>query len=84
LHVDLDVLSTAALAAVDYRQPGGLSWDQLESVTEQLLNLGGCGGFSVCIYNPEIDHGAAAGRITDYVAAAARSLKKQAQPGRGR
>ena len=29
-HVDLDVLETAALAAVDYPQPGGLTWSQLE------------------------------------------------------
>jgi len=74
LHVDLDVLSSAALSAVDYPQPGGLSWEQLETLTERLLSLGGCGGLSVTIYNPELDEGAAAGRITDYVAGAARSL----------
>jgi arginase len=75
LHVDLDVLSSEALAAVDYPQPGGLSWPQLESLTESLLDLGGCGGLSVCIYNPDLDDGAAAGRITEYVAAAAHRLK---------
>jgi arginase len=75
LHVDLDVLSSAALAAVDYPQPGGLSWPQLESLTGSLLDLGGCGGLSVCIYNPELDHGVAAGRITEYIATAARRLK---------
>jgi arginase len=78
LHVDLDVLSTQALPAVDYPQPGGLSWDQLEALTEHLLSLGGCGGLSVTIYNPDLDGGAAAGRITDYVAGAARSLGKHA------
>jgi arginase len=77
LHVDLDVLSTAALAAVDYQQPGGLSWPQLESLTESLLDLGGCGGLSVCIYNPDLDGGAAASRIAEYVAAAARRLKSR-------
>jgi arginase len=75
LHVDLDVLSTAALGAVDYPQPGGLSWQQLESLTESLLTLGGCGGLSICIYNPDLDNGAAAQRITNYVTNAARSLK---------
>jgi len=75
LHVDLDVLSTATLGAVDYPQPGGLSWQQLESLTENVLDLGGCGGLSVCIYNPDLDNGAAAGRITEYVAAAAHRLK---------
>ena len=33
LHVDLDVLATTQLAAVDYQQPGGLSWDQLQTLT---------------------------------------------------
>jgi arginase len=76
LHIDLDVLSATALSAVDYPQPGGLSWEQLESLTENLLNLGGCGGLSVCIYNPDLDDGAAAGQIAAYVAAAARVLSK--------
>ena len=76
LHVDLDVLSSAALAAVDYPQPGGLSWAQLEALTGRLLGLGGCGGLSVCIYNPELDGGAAAGRISQYVAGAARLLAR--------
>jgi arginase len=79
LHVDLDVLSTAALAAVDYPQAGGLSWEQLETLTEDLLSVGGCGGLSVTIYNPELDDGAAAGRITGYVAGAARSLARYAE-----
>jgi arginase len=74
LHVDLDVLSSAALAAVDYPQPGGLSWEQLEALTGRLLGLGGCGGLSVCIYNPELDDGAAAARISEYVTGAAQLL----------
>jgi len=40
LHTDLDVLSTEALAAVDYPQPGGLSWDQLTEVTIAALRVG--------------------------------------------
>jgi arginase len=79
LHVDLDVLSTTALAAVDYPQPGGLNWDQLEQLTGKLLELGGCGGMSITIYNPELDGGAAAGRVTEYVAGAARSLQAYAE-----
>jgi arginase len=78
LHVDLDVLSTSALPAVDYPQPGGLSWTQLEELTDRLLGLGGCGGLSVCSYNPELDGGASAGRIAGYVAGAARSLQAHA------
>ncbi|GAA3381859.1 arginase family protein [Cryptosporangium minutisporangium] len=78
LHVDLDVLSTQALSAVDYPQPGGLSWEQLEALTETLLGIGGCGGLSVCIYNPDLDGGAAAGRIAEYVAGAARLVERHA------
>ena len=74
LHIDLDVLSTTALAAVDYPQPGGLTWPQLGELTTALLRLGGCTGISVCIYNPDLDHGAAADQIARYVADSAHTL----------
>lgn len=54
LHLDLDVLSTEALAAVDYPQPGGLDWDQLEVVASTAL-AGGPVGWDVTIYNPDLD-----------------------------
>jgi arginase len=57
LHTDLDVLATAELAAVDYAQPGGLSWDQLAGLTAAALAADGCAGWSVCIYNPDLDPG---------------------------
>jgi arginase len=66
-HVDLDVLDTASLAAVDYPQPGGMTWSQLESVTTACLSVPGCLGASVVIYNPDLDGGQAAARIADYV-----------------
>jgi arginase len=68
LHTDLDVLATADLAAVDYPQPGGLTWDQLAGLTATALATGGCAGWSVCIYNPDLDpgrHGADA--IVSYI-----------------
>lgn len=65
-HVDLDVLSTDALAAVDYRQPEGLDWTRLEHVTRVILSRAGCRGASVVIYNPELDQGAAAPRIAEF------------------
>jgi arginase len=67
-HVDLDVLTTSELPAVDYPQPGGLSWDELELITAACLRVPGCLGASVVIYNPELDGGAAAARIAEYVA----------------
>jgi len=69
LHIDLDVLSTDALPAVDYPQPGGLSWSQLESLTATALGAAGCVGITVCIYNPDLDPDRRhARRIVDYLA----------------
>jgi arginase len=55
LHTDLDALATDNFAAVDYPQPGGLTWRQLSQVTSAALAAGGCAGWSVCIYNPDLD-----------------------------
>jgi arginase len=57
LHTDLDVLATGELAAVDYPQPGGLAWGQLADLTAAALATGGCAGWSVCVYNPDLDPG---------------------------
>jgi len=57
LHTDLDVLATSELAAVDYPQPGGLTWEQLSQITTAALAAQGCAGWSVCIYNPDLDPG---------------------------
>jgi len=68
LHIDLDVLSTEALPAVDYAQSGGLSWSVLEAVTAAALNAPGCLGITVCIYNPDLDPNRAhARRIVEFV-----------------
>ena len=67
LHVDLDVLSAEALPAVDYPQPGGLSWSQLRRLTGAALTKGGCIGASVVIYNPDLDDGANAEVIVRYL-----------------
>ena len=55
LHVDLDVLSSGALAAVDYRQPGGLGWEELERLCAYLFSHAQCTGASIAIYNPALD-----------------------------
>ncbi len=55
LHTDLDVLATSELAAVDYPEPGGLTWEQLTRISTDALAAEGCAGWSVCIYNPDLD-----------------------------
>jgi arginase len=69
LHVDLDVLSTEALPAVDYLQPGGLSWEQLTALTRTAVATPGLVGWSVTIYNPDLDlDRTGAARIVEYLA----------------
>jgi arginase len=80
LHIDLDVLATEDFAAVDYPQPGGLRWDELDQLVTVALASPQCRGASVVIYNPDLDPDrAAAERVVDFVA---RSVGKatDAQP----
>jgi arginase len=53
-HLDLDVLSTQALPAVDYPQPGGLGWEALASVATTALGADPR-GWDITIYNPDLD-----------------------------
>ncbi len=68
LHTDLDVLASTELAAVDYPQPDGLTWEQLSQITSAALASLGCAGWSVCINNPDLDPGhQGAGHIISYL-----------------
>ncbi len=53
-HLDLDVLSTEALPAVDYPQSGGLGWDELALVATTALRADPR-GWDITIYNPDLD-----------------------------
>ena len=55
VHIDLDVLSTTAMAAVDYRQEGGINWDELDRLAAEAISDPRCRGVSVAIYNPTLD-----------------------------
>jgi arginase len=57
LHVDLDVLSVAAMPAVDYHLPGGLDWDELADLLRPLAASPALLGVDVTIYNPSLDPG---------------------------
>ncbi|MGW6564439.1 arginase family protein [Streptomyces sp. NPDC054975] len=55
VHLDVDVLDDAVMPAVDYRQPGGLSWSELEDVLATALADDRAVGLDVTIFNPRLD-----------------------------
>ncbi len=78
LHIDFDVLSReefgACGAAGEVALPGGLSWAELTELTSSALRAGGVRGWSLCVYNPDLDpQRRAAERIVNFVADATSS-----------
>jgi arginase len=66
VHVDADVLDDSVMPAVDYRQPGGLSPDELATVLAAAIATRRVAGVEVTIYNPTLDpDGAAGAALTD-------------------
>jgi arginase len=69
IHVDVDVLDDAVMPAVDSRQPGGLSYDELGAVLRPILDTGRVAGMQVTIYDPDRDPDGVAGRaLVDWLA----------------
>jgi arginase len=85
LHVDLDVLDRRAFracgAAGDPSMPDGLTWTQLTQVTATALQAGGCRGWSIGVYNADLDpDGRDAQQVVAFLAEVARSAAAQ-RPG---
>jgi arginase len=55
IHVDCDALDDAVMPAVDYRLPGGLKWDELETVIRLAMDSGRAVGIELTIFNPALD-----------------------------
>jgi arginase len=55
IHVDADVLDDAIMPAVDYRMPGGLDWQELETTLRVAVAEPSAAGLELCIYNPTLD-----------------------------
>ena len=73
LHIDLDVLARSDFSACgapgEVSLAGGLTWRQLTQITASALQDGGCAGWSMSIYNPDLDPDrSTARRIVEFVA----------------
>jgi arginase len=55
IHVDLDVLDSELMPAVDSPQPDGLTWDELRSVLRPLLASALATGVQFTIFDPDLD-----------------------------
>ncbi len=78
LHVDLDVLSKEEFGSCGAENEpalaGGVSWSQLTSAVECLLSSPGCRGWSLAVYNPDLDQDGSDGRAV--VELVARAVKR--------
>ena len=55
IHLDADVLDDSIMPAVDYRMPGGLSWQELITILQVAIASGRAVGVDVTIFNPKLD-----------------------------
>jgi len=71
VHLDVDVLDTSVMPAVDSPEPGGLLPDELIDVLSTLVSHPRTVGMDVAIYDPDLDpDGTAADVLTDVVVTA--------------
>jgi arginase len=83
LHVDLDILSAADFPAHDFPQPGGVSWPVLTHLTRAALACKECAGWSVVIYNPDLDPGRqTAQRVVEFLVDASSPIASDESCGR--
>jgi arginase len=55
IHLDVDVLDDAIMPAVGYRMPGGLSWQELETILNAAMRSGRARGINITIFEPKLD-----------------------------
>lgn len=55
IHLDVDILDDAVMPAVDYRMPGGMSFEELTEVLQVLIASPKAVGLEVTIFNPNLD-----------------------------
>lgn len=57
LHLDVDVLNDDIMPAVDSRQPGGMSYEEMVTLIQMLRQSGLLTGTQITIFDPELDPG---------------------------
>lgn len=68
VHLDVDVLDDDLMPAVDYRHPGGLTWEEATEILRGLLHASGARGLEVTIFNPRLDSdGSHARHLSDLI-----------------
>jgi arginase len=76
IHLDADVLDDRIMPAVDYRLPGGLSWEELSATLRAVMETGKVVGLNVGIFNPALDpDGTIAQRLVECLVEGLRSPK---------
>ena len=74
VHLDADVLDDAVMPAVDYRMPGGLSWEELATILQVAIASGRAIGLNITIFNPKLDsNGSIAAAFVDALVKGLRS-----------
>ena len=69
IHLDADVLDDRIMPAVDYRLPGGLSWEELSATLRAVMQTGKAVGLNLGIFNPALDpDGTIARRLVECLA----------------
>jgi len=69
VHLDVDVLDDALMPAVDYRHPGGVTWEEAAELLGGLLASDQALGVEITIFNPRLDpDGTIAQRLSDLIA----------------
>ncbi len=71
------------MPAVSYPQPGGLAWDELETIARAAFHADHLIGMDLTLYNPQLDPTRSAARkIVDFLAGIAVAPERESRLGR--
>jgi arginase len=80
IHLDVDVLDSALMPAVDSPQPDGLSYDELREMLDVAAQSPLAVGAEITIFDPDLDaNGTIADRLTDALVASLAGVARGGQ-----